>query len=57
MTQISITTKTGTAKNGKAWYMAIFEAGKYSSEPLFISQLEYDYLETQNTLVPVTDRK
>lgn len=35
---------TGTGKTGKAWYMLTVTIGKYTSEPVFISELEYDYL-------------
>lgn len=31
-------------KTNRPWYMVRTVAGKYSGEPVFVSQLEYDYL-------------
>lgn len=38
--------KTGMGKTGKPWFMVIFTTGKFVSEPLFISEIDYDYLST-----------
>lgn len=31
-------------KTNRPWFMVRTVAGKYSGEPVFVSQLEYDYL-------------
>lgn len=58
--QINLNLKTGTDKNGKPWFMVQTVAGKYSGEPVFISELEYDYLQRelpqQNQPKPVPGR-
>ena len=41
---INLVLNSGTGKTGNPWYQARVIAGKYKSEPLFISELEYDYL-------------
>jgi len=48
MKQVSVTVNTGISKANRPWYMATFTAGKFVSEPIFISQLEYEYLSTLN---------
>lgn len=44
MALVNIELKTGMGKNGSPWYQARTIAQKFKSEPLFISELEYDYL-------------
>lgn len=39
---------TGVGKTNKNWYMLTVTIGKYSSEPLFVSELEYEYLKGLN---------
>lgn len=36
--------KTDIGKSGQRWYQLRFVIGKYKSEPIFISELEFDYL-------------
>lgn len=44
MALVNIELKTGMGKNGNPWYQARTIAQKYKGEPVFISELEYDYL-------------
>jgi len=45
MAKVTLKVSTGIGKNsGKPWYMAIVSAGDYTSEPFFISKIEYAYL-------------
>ena len=55
--QVNVAVKTGIAKNGKNWYMATFNTGKFASEPIFISQLEYEYLSSVTGDSQGTDKK
>lgn len=36
--------KTNIGKSGQRWYQLRFLIGKYKSEPIFVSELEFDYL-------------
>jgi len=42
---INIKLQQGTSKAGNPYYMLTTIAGDFKSQPVFISKLEYDYLE------------
>lgn len=44
MAKVNLTIRTGTDKNGKPWNMVTAVAGKFQSEPIFVSEIEADYL-------------
>lgn len=52
MALVNIELKTGLSKNGLPWFQARTVAQKYKGEPVFISELEYDYL--TEILTPVS---
>lgn len=41
---INLKLNNGTSKAGKPYYMLQTICGKFTSEPVFISELEFDYL-------------
>jgi len=55
MALVNLELTTGVGKNNRNWYMAKVIAGKYTGEPVFISQLEFDYL-TDILPVGTTDK-
>lgn len=46
MSLVNLKLHEGVGKNSKKpYYMVTILAQKYTSEPIFVSQLEYDYLQ------------
>jgi hypothetical protein len=44
MAKVNLQTKSGIDKNGKPWTMVTAHAGKFHSEPIFVSEIEAEYL-------------